>query len=120
LADSIGRKIRQLRLNHGLSQEKLAETLNVSVQQLHKYETGKNRISVEKLLILAKKFGVDLNHFADDIIPEPDRKPSEPELTAEEKEVIAICRSIRNERLRKLWMTIGTELSKCAGENDQK
>ena len=95
MADSISKKIKKLRLNNRLSQEKLAETLNVSVQQLHKYETGKNRISLEKLLILAKKFGVDLNYFADEIIPEPDQRHSESELTAEEKEIIRICLSIK-------------------------
>jgi len=40
-----------------MTQERLAEYPDVSIQQLHKYEAGKNRSAVEKLVRLADSFG---------------------------------------------------------------
>jgi transcriptional regulator with XRE-family HTH domain len=41
--------LRKRRVARGLSQEALAKILGVSFQQLHKYETGENRMSVSRL-----------------------------------------------------------------------
>ncbi len=114
LVHSIGKKIRELRLNQRMTQEKLAEYLDVSIQQLHKYEAGKNRIAIEKLVKLANKFSVDLNYFADDIICGEDKNAYGLVLTGEEEDVIKIYRNIQPEKLRETWLTIGIELSKCA------
>ncbi len=91
----------------------MAEELNVSVQQLHKYETGKNRISVEKLVKAAENLGVDLNYFADEKIHVPDKVTSFQEVTAEEEKIVRIFRNIHPNKLRQIWINIGAELSKC-------
>ena len=44
-----GRRIRTLRLVLGLSQADLGSRVGVSYQQIQKYESGKNRLSVEML-----------------------------------------------------------------------
>ncbi|MDM8523302.1 helix-turn-helix transcriptional regulator [Desulfococcaceae bacterium HSG8] len=106
-----------MRSEQKISREKLAEELDVSIQQIYKYETGKNRIAIEKLISLAKRFGVDLNYFADDIVCHEDKKVSE--LTTEEEDVIMIYRNIRNDKLREVWLTIGTELSKCVTDRER-
>ena len=41
--------IRRLRLERGLSQEELAAEIGLSFQQLQKYETAKNRITIGRL-----------------------------------------------------------------------
>ena len=51
----IGQKLKHLRLNAGLSQEKLAEFLDVHIQAIGKVETGKIFIS-EKVLTRACAF----------------------------------------------------------------
>lgn len=48
-----GQRIRNLRKIMGLSQSNLADMLDVSFQQVQKYETGKNRISLETLETIA-------------------------------------------------------------------
>jgi transcriptional regulator with XRE-family HTH domain len=44
----IGMRIRQFRQDAGLSQEKLAELVGVTFQQIQKYEASKIRISTDK------------------------------------------------------------------------
>src|SRR5436853_7611903 len=41
----IGRKIRALRLERGLSQSRLADGIGLTFQQVQKYEKGTNRVS---------------------------------------------------------------------------
>ncbi|TPW36314.1 helix-turn-helix domain-containing protein [Oecophyllibacter saccharovorans] len=60
---SIGQKIRQLRNEHRVTQEKLGEVLGVSFQQVQKYERGVNRISAGKLYHIARLFSVPVSHF---------------------------------------------------------
>ena len=50
----IGQKIKEFREEKGLTQREIAEKLGISFQQFQKYETGKNRISMDKFFILEK------------------------------------------------------------------
>lgn len=52
----IGRNLRKIRKRLGLTQAELAPLLNVSFQQVQKYESGKNRLPVECLYKI-KLFG---------------------------------------------------------------
>src|SRR5437660_426256 len=45
----IGRKIRALRLERGLSQSGLADGIDLTFQQVQKYEKGANRVSAGRL-----------------------------------------------------------------------
>lgn len=49
----IGANLRQIRLAMGISQQRLAGALGISFQQIQKYETGSNRISVSMLVSIA-------------------------------------------------------------------
>lgn len=49
-----GQRLRQLRLQAEMSQEDLATLLNISFQQVQKYEKGANRLSVGRLIEVAK------------------------------------------------------------------
>ena len=61
----IGERIRLRRTELGLTQEQLADALNVSYQQIQKYETGANRISASRIFEMARKLGVDMTYFFD-------------------------------------------------------
>lgn len=50
----MGRNIRKFREEAGLSQQTLAEQLNISFQQLQKYEYGQSRITVDRLIDIAR------------------------------------------------------------------
>jgi transcriptional regulator with XRE-family HTH domain len=59
----IGQNIRWHRRMRGLSQEHLASNLNVTYQQLQKYELGVNRVSASRLYSLAKALNVAVGDF---------------------------------------------------------
>lgn len=59
----IGLRIKTKRRELNLSQEKLAEILNVAYTQIYNYETGKFKIPLDYLIELANLFEVDLNYF---------------------------------------------------------
>lgn len=62
----IGQKIRALRLQAGLTQEKLAEKLGITFQQVQKYEKGVTKVNLQKLQQLAKIMKVPPASFFDD------------------------------------------------------
>ncbi len=59
----IGEKIRLLRKESRLSQGEVAQRLNVSFQQLQKYEKGINRIPISRLFEIALIFNKDISYF---------------------------------------------------------
>ncbi|MGH6898888.1 MAG: helix-turn-helix domain-containing protein [Geminicoccaceae bacterium] len=59
----VGERIRLRRAELGLTQEQLAEALDVSYQQIQKYETGANRISASRIFQMARRLDVDLGYF---------------------------------------------------------
>lgn len=63
LRNNIGRKIKSLRIERGLSQEKLAEYVDMSREHISCIERGKNLTSIETLYYLAKFFEVDIKDF---------------------------------------------------------
>lgn len=59
----ISGNLREIRVCHGLSQRRMGQVLGVTSQQIQKYETGENRLPIEKLYLL-KNF---LNISYDDV-----------------------------------------------------
>src|SRR5215210_7782636 len=61
----VGSRIRTRRLLVGLSQEKLADALGLTFQQVQKYEKGTNRVGVGRLLQIADILGVTIDYFVE-------------------------------------------------------
>ena len=59
----IGRKIRALRLERGLSQSGLAEGIGLTFQQVQKYEKGVNRVGAGRLTKIAEVLGITVGTF---------------------------------------------------------
>jgi transcriptional regulator with XRE-family HTH domain len=59
----IGRKIRALRLERGLSQSDLAKAIGLTFQQVQKYEKGTNRVSAGRLQQIADFLNVPILYF---------------------------------------------------------
>lgn len=59
----IGRKIRALRLERGLSQTGLAEGIGLTFQQVQKYEKGANRVSAGRLQQISDMLNVPVTFF---------------------------------------------------------
>lgn len=54
----MGAKVRRLRTERGMSQEKLGKALGLSFQQVQKYERGANRMGTSRLFQIAQAFGI--------------------------------------------------------------
>jgi transcriptional regulator with XRE-family HTH domain len=61
----VGARVRMRRLMVGLSQGKLGEALDVTFQQVQKYEKGANRIGASRLQQLARVLDVPPAYFFD-------------------------------------------------------
>jgi len=59
----VGLQVRLRRKELKISQEKLAETLGLTFQQVQKYERGSNRISASKLYEIARTLRVPVAWF---------------------------------------------------------
>ena len=59
----IGRKIRALRLERGLSQTGLADSIGLTFQQVQKYEKGANRVSAGRLHKIAEMLNIPVTFF---------------------------------------------------------
>jgi transcriptional regulator with XRE-family HTH domain len=65
----VGRRLKQRREDMSMSQEKLAEMLGISFQQVQKYERGLNRVGASRLFQLCGIMGVDSSFFFDGLSP---------------------------------------------------
>ena len=59
----VGRRVKEKRLDLGLTQTALAKAVGVSFQQVQKYEKGVNRVSASKLFEMADFMKVDIPFF---------------------------------------------------------
>jgi transcriptional regulator with XRE-family HTH domain len=59
----VGRRLKQRRDELGLSQEKLAQQLGISFQQVQKYERGFNRVGASRLFQIAEVMNVVTAYF---------------------------------------------------------
>tara|TARA_B100000579_G_scaffold7888_1_gene5974 strand:- start:64 stop:435 length:372 start_codon:yes stop_codon:yes gene_type:complete len=62
----LGKKLRMRRLSLGLTQTKVAEAINVTFQQIQKYEKGTNGVSSSRLIQLSKFLKVPITYFYED------------------------------------------------------
>ncbi|MAZ01979.1 MAG: DNA-binding protein [Sneathiella sp.] len=75
--DHVGERIRERRTMMGLTQEHLAKALDISYQQVQKYETGANRVSAGRLFEIAKRLEVDVAYFFENLEPSTTSIPLE-------------------------------------------
>lgn len=61
----VGDRIRRRRTLLGFTQEQLADALEISYQQIQKYETGSNRVSAGRLYQIAQRLDVAVAYFFD-------------------------------------------------------
>ncbi|ASY60135.1 MULTISPECIES: helix-turn-helix domain-containing protein [Sinorhizobium] len=74
----VGSRVRMRRLMVGMSQEKLADGLGITFQQVQKYEKGTNRIGASRLQAIADILGVHPSFFF-----QQDEKPEARETAAD-------------------------------------
>ena len=62
----LGKKLRMRRLSLGLTQTKVAQAINVTFQQIQKYEKGTNGVSSNRLMQLSQFLKVPITYFYED------------------------------------------------------
>lgn len=91
----IGERMRELRKRRGLTQEQLAEIVDVTFQQIQKYENGSNRLNADKLQTIAQALSVPVSAFFDD------DKGDERLLSEQERKLVDGFRSLTSSDVRK-------------------
>ena len=67
----VGKRVRERRVQLGMSQKSLAEAVGVSFQQIQKNERGTNRIGASRMFELSRVLDVPVSFFFDDLPPQP-------------------------------------------------
>lgn len=109
----IGGRIYSLRLAQGLSRQQLSKIIGVTHQQLQKYEKGTNRISVGRLVLIAKALSKDTSYFYEGL----EAADSEPVATQHQRMCIEVSRNfmkIENSEHQTAVNTLIKLLSKIA------
>ena len=122
----VGSRVRMRRISIGMSQEKLGDMLGLTFQQVQKYEKGTNRISVARLVDIAKILDVNIHFFFNGIrsakndpgFAEDEVPPyiSEVMSTPEGLQLIRTFTGIKNPKVRKSIVQLVTALAAQDGE----
>jgi transcriptional regulator with XRE-family HTH domain len=107
----VGQRIRWRRRELKLTQERLGELLELTFQQVQKYEKGVNRVSAGRLYEIAGVLGVPISYFfegAEEFLEaehaefaEDEDEPHAPVMTPETLELISAFQKIEDISLRK-------------------
>lgn len=78
----VGKRLKARRTLLGLSQEKLADSVGLTFQQIQKYERGANRISASRLHQLCEILDVTVNYFFESFVDPNDKKQAAKDLNS--------------------------------------
>ncbi len=100
--DAIARKIRRQRLASSMSDQNLADSLCISIEQLQRYENGTDPITVRNLLKIADTLQIHITYFFEGL-SEVDKNVHfiEPEATPEQLRILRAIKKIKSPRLLK-------------------
>jgi transcriptional regulator with XRE-family HTH domain len=117
----VGARVRLRRKAMGLSQSALADALELTFQQVQKYERGTNRISASKLFEISRTLRVPLAYFFDgysdeQVVEAFEESNSEQSvndflLTGEGVELAAVFPKVRNAKQRRKILELVRSLS---------
>ncbi len=96
----------------GMSQERLAELVGVTVQQIQKYEKGVSSLSIERLMQISKELEIPIKNFLEKdsySVSEPTQKYKG--LAPEEEELLHIFRRLKSKTLRRALLDFLKEMA---------
>ena len=110
----IGRRVRRLRIARGCSQSELGIAINVTFQQIQKYEAGTNRIAASTLVRIAAVLDVApdelLTGRAPALANDPGLRPSLLSTPGAEALLVAYAR-LGSETLRRAVLSLVREMN---------
>ncbi|WP_375332562.1 MULTISPECIES: helix-turn-helix domain-containing protein [unclassified Candidatus Tisiphia] len=101
----IGGKISSLRLAKDYTRQQLADLIEVTHQQLQKYEKGINRISTGRLMLIAKALDENIDYFLEGL---KNTGSAEPVLTQHQRICIEVSRNFMKIRNPKHQQAVNT------------
>jgi len=102
----IGEAIKRRRRELGISQERLAEMLNVSYQQVQRYESGANKLNVENIQVIAHLLSVPLMFFFSSDTSSTIAEPVQDYTAQDEKTLLKYFRRIPERRERSVVVSV--------------
>ncbi len=90
----VGRKIRQLRKEHKLTQMELSARLGIQQSDLSRMEQGEYRVSLDTLFRILAEFKMSISEFFEDVAREP--------LTSRDVGIIREFQSLSDEAQREV------------------
>lgn len=120
----IGQRVRSRRLEISMSQERLAELLGVTFQQVQKYEKGVNRIAASRLFDIAASLDMPVARFFEGLtsaraggVAESRKDFAEDVLaTPEGAQLMTLFASIENLKVRRRVVDLVRALAEQAAE----
>lgn len=105
----LGQRVRTRRLEIGMSQEKLAEILGVTFQQVQKYEKGVNRIAASRLFDISGALDMSISKFfegiggarAKSVAEDPESFVHDALATPEGMQLVSLFASIKSQKVRR-------------------
>lgn len=97
------KNLRKLRMNKGVSQQKIADYLGITQQSFNRYEKGKFEPDIGNLILLADYFNTTVDYL---IGHTPADNPEEPELTGEEWAFLRSYRQLSESEKESIRMVI--------------
>ena len=105
----LGQRVRTRRLEIGMSQERLAELLGVTFQQVQKYEKGINRIAASRLFDISAALDMPVSRFFEGLTGRNGAGPAETSkdyiddalATPEGAQLIGLFASIKSVKVRR-------------------
>ena len=113
----VGQKVQERRVLLGMNQENLGKAVDVSFQQIQKYERGDNRISASKLFMLSDVLQAPISYFFEGLKGQQPL-PGAQNNTLTKRETLELCRyyySLPNE-LRKQFFILVKKTAKYFSE----
>jgi len=109
----LGNKLKLRRLALGLTQTKVAKAINVTFQQIQKYEKGTNGVSSIRLLQLSNYLKVPINYFYEDFSQYLINleKSKEGHMNINYNFLVKLYSELSNEQKSKFNKSVETELS---------
>ncbi|MEZ5957638.1 MAG: helix-turn-helix transcriptional regulator [Hyphomonadaceae bacterium] len=116
----VGQRVRSRRLEIGMSQERLAELLGVTFQQVQKYEKGVNRIAVSRLWDISIALELPVSRFFEGVsvrgVAENRQEFVDDALaTPEGAQLMAMFASIKSQKLRRKVVELVKTLTEDEG-----
>jgi transcriptional regulator with XRE-family HTH domain len=125
----VGLRIRLRRKELGVSQERLADSIGLTFQQVQKYERAANRVSASKLWEMARVLKTSISYFyeglGDPSVAEPPEAAGDRQsvhdflLTPEGMELAAAFPKIRRARVRRRILDLARALAEDSAEVEE-